>query len=93
MTGRIRRARLCEIRSRFGIVRMRPLIALWFIATLAGCGGTSDATSSPSPVVGSISALARNQLVFDSDRGGNHEIYVMRTDGNAVVQLTNDGNF
>jgi Tol biopolymer transport system component len=35
-------------------------------------------------------ALDLDQLVFDSDRTGNYEIYVMRDDGSGVQRLTTD---
>lgn len=77
---------------------MRILIALVLIATLAGCGGKSDDTpAGPQQCSGfssgSVPTLATNQVLFDSDRGGNHEIYVMRSDGNCVTRLTNDAAY
>ena len=77
---------------------MRLLITtLALIAALAGCGGKSE----PGPHApactgfssGTVTPLAADQLVFDSNRGGNHEIYVMRTDGSDPVQLTDDPQY
>lgn len=73
---------------------MRLLIVLALIAGLVGCGGKSE-TTAPPPQCGGFSSgtpptLAADQLAFDSDRAGNHEIYLMRTDGSNVVRLTHD---
>jgi Tol biopolymer transport system component len=64
---------------------MRTLITSLLTAALLGCGGGG------SPPVSS--ALSRQQLVFDSDRGGNHEIYLMYTDGTGARQLTHDTHY
>ncbi|MDQ1681392.1 MAG: TolB protein [Frankiaceae bacterium] len=37
-----------------------------------------------------VSALATDRIVFDSDRGGNYEIYAMGRDGSGVRALTDD---
>ena len=57
---------------------MRILIILMLIALTASCG---------------VKPLAINQLVFDSNRSGNHEIFVMKTDGTSVKQLTKDAAY
>lgn len=77
---------------------MRVLITTFaLIAALVACGGKSESSTSGTQCTGFSSAtvtpLASNQLVFDSDRGGNHEIYVMRTDGSSVTRLTNDAAY
>ena len=71
---------------------MRSSIALVLLAPLAGCSGTSDSAPSP-PVVTSAAALGGDQLVFDSDRVGNHEIFVMKTDSSGATRLTNDATY
>lgn len=53
-----------------------------------GCSGGSGSGSSTPPATVSV-----NQLVFDSDRTSNHEIFLMNTDGSAVIQLTNDATY
>jgi hypothetical protein len=78
---------------------MRLLITTFaFIAVLVGCGGNSEsspsAASCPTGGFSSITPLANNKVVFDSDRGGvTHEIYVMNADGTGVTQLTNDATY
>jgi Tol biopolymer transport system component len=77
---------------------MRTLIALMLFAMLAGCGGKSDeapvTSSCPTGGFSSITPLASNKVVFDSDRNGiTHEIYVMNADGSSVAQLTDDGSY
>jgi Tol biopolymer transport system component len=56
---------------------------------LAACGG------GPNNLIpeGAGPSLKTDQLVFNSNRGGNHEIYVMQTDGSAAKALTNDSRF
>ncbi|MEY4561101.1 MAG: hypothetical protein RLZZ618_378 [Pseudomonadota bacterium] len=56
------------------------------VAMLAACGGKTD-------TVDSAAVLAPTQLVFDSDRAGNHEIYTMKTDGTAITRLTQDTRY
>lgn len=70
---------------------MRSLISLVLLAALAACGGGGGDPGGPgSP---SITPLAASMLVFDSDRTGNHEIYLMRNDGGATAQLTSDSSY
>ncbi len=64
------------------------VITLIVISSCGGGGGDKPTT----PVVSSP-MLAANQMVFDSDRTGNHEIFVMKTDGSTVQQLTNDTHY
>lgn len=71
-------------------VGMRRAGILIAIAALCSCGDDSS-DSSPSPPA--PATLASNQLVFDSDRSGNHEIFVMKTDGTGIRQLTDDDNY
>jgi len=63
------------------------------ILALAACGGAggSDGGTPLQPATAAV--LAADQLVFDSDRSGNHEIFVMKTDGTGVVQLSRDARF
>lgn len=77
---------------------MRLLITTFFlIATLAACGGRSEPGPSGASCwgfsSGTVLPLADDQLVFDSNRGGNHEVYVMNADGDDVVQLTDDPTY
>lgn len=60
------------------------------LCALAACGGSDGGTAGPST---SIRVLAADQLVFDSDRAGNHEIFVMKSDGSGVSQLTRDTHY
>jgi TolB protein len=73
---------------------MRSLIALALTVTIAACGGKSDdAPTGPQCSgfsSGTLPALATNQLLFDSDRAGNHEIYATSTTGGTATRLTND---
>src|SRR5512139_209431 len=77
---------------------MRALFTIALVSVLAACGGRSDDTvNQPSQCAGfssaTVTALASNQVVFDSDRAGNHEIYVMGTDGSTPTRLTNDPTY
>lgn len=53
----------------------------------AADGGQSDGDKPAVPI------LAADQLVFDSDRAGNHEIFVMKTDGSGATRLTSDAAY
>jgi Tol biopolymer transport system component len=64
--------------------------ALSLCAALAGCGGGGSDSETPPP---GITPLGTNILVFDSDRTGNHEIYLMRNDGGATAQVTSDTSY
>lgn len=68
---------------------MRSLLALTILIALTACGGGG---SDPGPDAG-VQPLGANMLVFDSDRGGNHEIFVMRNDGSAARPLTSNVNY
>jgi Tol biopolymer transport system component len=68
------------------------LTALVLFASLAGCGGQTGPAANPSIAV-TPATFGADQLVFDSDRAGNHEIYVMRTDGSGATRLTNDAAY
>jgi len=63
------------------MVVARSICAVW-VAVLTGMLASSVATSSPEATTGSI--------VFESTRGGNPDIYVMRADGTDVRRLTRD---
>jgi Tol biopolymer transport system component len=64
----------------------------WFSAVLlgtllAGCSGAGNPAAAP------VAALGGDQVVFDSDRSGNHEICVMNADGSHARQLTSDSAY
>lgn len=42
------------------------------------------------PSGGKVALIQPNQVLFDSNRTGNHEIYSCKPDGTGIVQLTND---
>lgn len=69
---------------------MRALIPLMMAAVLTACGGGGDDSGTPPPAV---QPLGADKLVFDSDRIGNHEIFMMRNDGATTVQLTSDASY
>jgi len=64
----------------------RLLTASLLAVAFTACGGGGDAEAA-------VQALAADMLVFDSDRSGNHEIFVMKTDGTGAVPLTNDASY
>ena len=73
---------------------MRRLIALALVALLTSCGGGSDMGGNPLNPASTVTALATDQLVFDSTRlSANREIYVMKTDGTGVTRLTNNAAY
>ncbi len=67
------------------------------LSSLPSCGGSAaDAVSGAKTPQGStvpFAPLGIDQLVFNSNRSGNHEIFVMKTDGSAVMQLTQDRQY
>ncbi|MEY4730080.1 MAG: hypothetical protein RL020_1238 [Pseudomonadota bacterium] len=65
---------------------MRTFITFLLLVFISSCGSTTNDTSAPSIPT----ALGSDQLAFDSDRNGNHEIFVMKADGSAAKQVTND---
>jgi Tol biopolymer transport system component len=71
---------------------MRALFLLLIGSVLAGCGGGSGGAPT-SPVLGAAAPLSADTLVFDSSRTGNHEIFLMKTDGSGARQLTSDTNY
>jgi Tol biopolymer transport system component len=71
-----------------GLRRPRP-IALVLAAMVAGVLLASVVTLAVSAPP-AAAATEGEQLLFDSDRTGNFEIFLMATDGSDVRQLTND---
>ncbi len=67
---------------------MRTLFLFGLFLFISSC---SDAAKNTNSTL--VFALGADQLVFDSDRTGNHEIFVMKIDGSAVKQLTNDTQY
>jgi Tol biopolymer transport system component len=79
---------------------MRIMAVALLIASLPAllnCGGTSGeavaVAQAPFNVGQVLATLGTDQLVFNSNRSGNHEIFVMKTDGSAVTQLTQDKQY
>ena len=72
-------------------MRQVRMLLCGFLLSLVACGGSSN---SPvvTPVI-NVTPLSAGQIVFDSDRTGNFEIFVMQTDGSAVRQLTANTTF
>ncbi|MBX3621313.1 MAG: PD40 domain-containing protein [Rhizobacter sp.] len=73
-------------------------LGLALASVLAACGGKTDDTVTPPSAcsgfsAGTLPALAANQVVFDSNREGNHEIYVMGSDGSSPTRLTHDAAY
>ena len=71
---------------------MRTLIIFFVLIAFAVCaapGVVFAGSSAPRKT----SVLASDQLVFDSNRNGNHEIFVMNVDGRGVQQLTFDRKY
>jgi Tol biopolymer transport system component len=70
---------------------MRTINLLFLLVLMASCGGgNSSSTAEPST---SSTALDQDALVFNSNRTGNHEVFVMNTDGSGAKRLTNDAAF
>jgi TolB protein len=69
------------------------LLSVACFLVLASCGGHDD--SPTAPIFGGSTALGADKLVFDSDRSaaGNREIYLMKSDGSGVQQLTTDTHY
>jgi Tol biopolymer transport system component len=65
---------------------MRSMTIALTLCLIAGCGGASNENSP-------VRSLGTDQLVFGSNRNGNLEIYVMKTDGSSAKQLTQDSQF
>jgi TolB protein len=61
--------------------------------------GSRDAAQESGPGVGcpatrtKVAPLSASTLAFDSDRTGNHEIFVMQKDGSQVTELTKDSRY
>lgn len=70
---------------------MKHLLILAAACSLVACGGGGGGGPAIGPPAGA--ALPSDQLVFDSDQGGNFEIHAMRVDGSGVVQLTRDAAY
>lgn len=68
---------------------MQALTLFFLLMLMASCGGGSN-TVEPPPV---STALAQDALVFNSNRAGNQEIYVMKTDGSGAQRITRDAAF
>ena len=78
--------------STFFSTLLTPL--LFVISTMSCGGGASNPPTSPTPpIIISAPTLSADQLVFDSDRTGNHEIFVMKANGTELKQLTNDSKY
>lgn len=66
---------------------MRGLVPVVLIAgfTVLGC-----ASPSKTPASAPSATVAGDELVFDSNRTGNFELFIMKSDGSSVRQLTSD---
>ncbi len=71
---------------------MRTLFLMLLTAALAACGGGSGGAPADQ-VLGAAQPLAADTLAFDSSRSGNHEIFLMKSDGSGARQLTNDASY
>lgn len=68
-------------------------LPLGFVIALVSSGATDPSEVSARTPAMFNASFAANQLVFDSDRVGNHEIFVMNTDGTRIQRLTRDPRF
>ncbi|MCK4323944.1 MAG: hypothetical protein KAW89_05390, partial [Armatimonadetes bacterium] len=59
---------------------------LAFILLVTGCGGGP----SIAPLVGDGPTSVTGKIAFATTRDGNHEIYLMDTDGGGQTNLTNN---
>ena len=69
------------------------LIASSLLLTSNAFGGQTRSTVIADVNAGKTVTIDANHLVFDSDRVGNHEIFMMRTDGSKITRLTNNSRY
>ncbi|HET9257444.1 MAG TPA: Ig-like domain repeat protein [Pseudonocardiaceae bacterium] len=62
-------------------------VATGLVRTVAG---TTPPPPAPSPLPPPVVHASDGKIVFQSDRDGNNEIYVMNADGTGVTRLTNN---
>ena len=77
---------------RFRCAHPSLLLALTVVA-LAGClacggKGTGSGSQPIVPPGGSVTPLANNIILFDSNRNGNYQIFMMKSDGSEQTQIT-----
>ena len=73
-------------------MRIRLALSLG-LASAAACGSHGYVAALPTDSTDCITqfcTIPAGDLVFDSDRSGNHEIWTMRSDGGSPRQITND---
>jgi Tol biopolymer transport system component len=66
--------------------------ALILLGLLASCGGSNDSATTP-PNTPAALALAPDDLVFNSNRNGHHQVFTMKTNGSAAKPLSSDAAF
>src|SRR3954464_15743423 len=76
---------------------MRTRFALSLsLAAVVGCDSHGYIGALPTDSTSCITqfcTIPPGDLVFDSDRSGNHEIWTMRSDGGSPRQITNDSRY
>jgi Tol biopolymer transport system component len=77
----------CRKGSTMPISVLRFLLAT-FVITISAAS-----TSATPPAPSNLVTLGSNKLVFDSNRNGNHEIFIMNVDGSEVKRLTFDRKY
>ena len=76
-------------------MRIRLALSLTVVG-LAACDSRGYVAALPTDQTSCITqncTIPPGDLVFDSDRSGNHEIWTMRSDGGSPRQITSDRNY
>src|SRR5215470_688554 len=76
-------------------MRIRLALSLG-LASVVACDGNGYVAALPTDQNSCITqfcSIPTGDLVFDSDRSGNYEIWTMRADGGSPRQITNDRGF
>jgi Tol biopolymer transport system component len=75
-------------------MRIQTALSLLLLLTsCGGSGGSAGSTTTPVVVPSGSAALAQDDVVFNSNRSGNQEIFAMKTDGSGARRLTNDAAY